>query len=307
MASATATWRDVDGILLLDKPAGLSSNQALQRARRLFQARKAGHTGTLDPFATGMLALCFGQATKVGQVLLEAPKRYQVTARLGQRTDTGDPEGEVIERQPVPDLEPERLRETLAGLEGEIEQVPPMHSAVKHQGQRLYDLARQGREVERKPRRVTLDAVDFEAWSAPTLRFSVTCSKGTYIRVLVEDIAERLGTVGYTRALRRTGIHPFMGEPMWTLDALEAIEGIRTGTADHRLLGPDRALVDLPSVTLDEDRVTALQQGRRVVTEASGTSGTVRVYGPRQAFIGIGQIGETGELRARRLMAVGGH
>ena len=213
--------RDVHGIVLLDKPEGLSSNQALQRVRGIFRARKAGHTGSLDPAATGLLPLCFGEATKVSAWLLDAEKEYLVRACLGERRDTGDSEGRVIETAELPDLDGAGWQALFARFTGEIEQVPPMYSALKKDGRRLYELAREGREVERAPRPVRIRSLQLIARESDELVFRVRCSKGTYVRTLVEDIAAAAGTVGYTRGLRRVAVGPFSGAAMVTLDALE--------------------------------------------------------------------------------------
>ncbi|MGB0956674.1 MAG: tRNA pseudouridine(55) synthase TruB, partial [Panacagrimonas sp.] len=182
-------WRDIDGILLLDKPVGLSSNQALQQVRRLFRARKAGHTGSLDPLASGMLPICLGQATKLCGQLLASDKRYRTVIRLGRKTNTGDAEGTVVEQSNPVDLSRARIEQTLQGFVGAIQQVPPMYSALKHEGQRLYDLARKGVEVQRQARTVQIHAIELLGWQSPDLEVEVHCSKGTYIRVLGEDIA----------------------------------------------------------------------------------------------------------------------
>ncbi|MGB1580547.1 MAG: tRNA pseudouridine(55) synthase TruB, partial [Nevskiales bacterium] len=218
-----ARGRNISGILLLDKPIGRSSNAALQEVKRLFDARKAGHTGSLDPLATGLLPICFGHATKLSGYLLDADKAYWVKARLGERTDTADAEGEVIERLPVPDLSSRSVLDVLGSFLGEQEQLPPMYSALKHEGKRLYELARAGEEVERKKRRINIYDLQLLSAQADELVMSVRCSKGTYIRTLVEDIAQALGTVGHVAALRHTAVGAFTGEQMIDLPNLHAL------------------------------------------------------------------------------------
>jgi len=238
MAAAAArrrTARAVNGILLLDKPAGMTSNQALQAVRRLLGAKKAGHTGSLDPAATGMLPICFGEATKVSSYLLDADKRYRVVARLGEATDTGDADGRVTETAAVPALEAGDWARIFAGFTGRIEQVPPMYSALKHEGRRLYELARRGEVVERKARAVTISALELLEARATRLAFRVACSKGTYVRTLVEDLARAAGTIAHTVSLRRESVAGFAGRAMVTLErvrlAATADDGQHTSTA----------------------------------------------------------------------------
>ncbi len=293
-------WRDVDGILLLDKPSGLSSNAALQQARRLFRARKAGHTGSLDPLASGLLPLCFGQATKVAGLMLDADKRYAVVAQLGIRTSTGDAEGEVTERMPAPEIDTARLESALARFRGPILQVPPMHSALKQGGQRLYALARQGLEVARAARPVTIHELSSPGREGDRLELVVACSKGTYIRTLVEDLAAALGTVGHVLQLRRVGLGPFRQERAWTLDELGALRDSGGEDALDRVLLPaDRALGHWPEVRLGPAERAWVLQGQAVF--ATGPGGQrVRIYGPDGDFLGIGQMTAEG----RRLSPV---
>jgi len=290
-AGPRPAWRDVDGILLLDKPTGLSSNAALQRARRLFRARKAGHTGSLDPLASGLLPVCFGQATKVSGMLLDADKTYRVTAALGTSTDTGDAEGRVTATVPLPPgLGLDQLRAACSGFVGPIQQVPPMYSALKRDGKRLYQLARQGIEVEREPRTVRIHELHVNNWDGSRLGFEVRCSKGTYIRTLVEDIAASVGSVAHVAALRRTQLGCFRDERLWTLEALEEI-AVRGGEAalDELLLEPDTALTHWPAVTLGDSEQAYLLQGQAVFV--GGPRGAlVRLYGPTGRFLGVGQM-----------------
>lgn len=283
-------WREVNGILLLDKGRGSSSNAVLQQARRLFRARKAGHTGSLDPLASGLLPVCFGQATKISGMLLDADKTYQVTARLGERTTTGDAEGEVVETLSVPALEAAAIDEVFGRFTGSIEQVPPMYSALKQDGRRLYELARKGIEVPREPRTVRILGLHRTGWDGRDLSFEVRCSKGTYVRTLVEDLAVAMGTNGHVIALRRTALGPFRDERMWTLDELEALAGEGGEAAlDAVLLGPDIAVRHWPEVVLGEAEQAYVLQGQAVF--ASGPPGArVRLYGPKRLFLGVGEM-----------------
>ncbi len=217
-----ARYETVDGVLLLNKPAGLTSNQALQRVKRLYRAKKAGHTGSLDPAATGMLPLCFGEATKVCAFLLDADKSYRVTAKLGSRTDTGDATGAVTETAKVPELDADDWREVLESFQGDSLQVPPMYSALKQGGKRLYELARKGETVERKPRPIRIDAIELLEIAGSRLVFRVHCSKGTYVRTLVEDIAAKAGTVAHTASLHRETVGEFRAADMLDMGTLEA-------------------------------------------------------------------------------------
>jgi tRNA pseudouridine55 synthase len=294
-------WRDIDGIVLLDKPEGPSSNQALQAARRIYNARKAGHTGSLDPFATGMLPLCFGQATKVSGQMLNAAKTYRVNCQLGTQTSTGDPEGEVTQVADVPQLDEASIRRTLDEFTGEIEQVPPMYSALKHQGKRLYELARQGIEVERKPRSVRIFSLALDSFAADSLVLTVHCSKGTYIRTLVQDLAQAWGTVGHAIALRRLSVEPFAESAMISMGELERLRDDESGLR-QLLLRPDQALLAMPACCLETLQAEQLKFGQKVVT-AETQAGRVRVYGPQEDFIGIGEVDAAGILRPVRLMS----
>jgi len=283
----------VHGVLLLDKPAGPSSNQVLQQVRRLFEARKAGHTGTLDPFATGLLPICFGEASKTSAQLLDATKAYEAEALLGIATSTGDAEGETIIEAPVPDLTGGQIESILAGFCGDIEQVPPMFSALKHAGRPLYEWAREGVTIPREPRQVTIHALDLLSWEAPRLRFRVTCSKGTYVRTLAEDIATRLGTVGHLVALRRLQVGPFKADQMVTLKELEASAG--SGALHRHLLPVDAGLVDWPAVQLDAEGVRAFRNGNPASladTENSPQEGARVVVRDADAQVmGLGEMG----------------
>ena len=293
--------RAIDGILLLDKPIGLTSNQALQRVKRLFDARKAGHTGSLDPLASGLLPICLGQATKVSGFLLNAGKRYQVVARLGQRTDTGDADGQVIEERPVPALDRGLVKRVLARFEGSQTQVPPMYSALKHQGQRLYKLARQGIEIERQPREIEIHGLELLSLEADALELEVACSKGTYVRTLVEDIARALGTVAHVIVLRRLGVGPYAEGRMYKLEELEALAEQGMERLDELLLPVDSALKHWPSVELGADSAYYLMQGQAVMAPGAPSSGKVRLYDEGHGFLGIGEVKLDGRVAPTRL------
>jgi len=290
----------IDGIVLLDKPAGLSSNAALQRVKRAFGATKAGHTGSLDPLASGMLPVCLGEATKVAGVLLDGRKRYQFVIVLGERTPSGDTESDVVEVRSVPPLESAHVKTVLASFAGSRLQTPPMYSALKHQGKPLYRLARRGIEVERAPREIRLEDIELESLSGSRLSLRVTCSKGTYIRALAEDIAAALGTVGHVATLRRLWAEPFEALPMRELEELEAAD------AEHRadfLLPPDTALRDLPQVQLSAADASRLMNGQAVLWNASAPVGRMRVYDRGGRFLGVASLSSSGELQPVRLAA----
>jgi len=280
--------RQVDGILLLDKPEGLSSNAALQRVRRAFNARKAGHTGSLDPLASGLLPVCLGQATKASGLLLDADKTYDVTLTLGERTATGDREGEIVERAAVPALDPAAIRRVAEGFLGNQTQVPPMYSALKHEGERLYRLARKGVEVERAPRHIVIHRLELLGMDGMQLRFEVRCSKGTYIRTLAEDLARALGTVGHVVRLRRLALGPFVSPRMHGLAEVEEAAG-SPQALDDMLLAPDAALAALPDVRLGVAEQACFLQGQ-AVSVAGPPGAKVRVYDSDGRFLGVGQV-----------------
>jgi len=300
-----AKSRAIDGILLLDKPLGLSSNAALQRIKKLFEASKAGHTGNLDPLATGMLPLCFGNATKVSAFLLDAEKTYQVRFRLGERTSTGDAEGEVVETRPVDATVMAQLDQVLPRFLGEITQIPPMYSAIKHQGQRLYQLARQGVEVPREPRQVRIERIEVLGRTQTEAELCLRCSKGTYVRTLVEDLCAAMGSCGHVIALRRLEVGPYtVQDRQWTQEALEtlALEGIEAlATA---LLPIDSALQQWPSVQLARESAFHLRQGNPVLVPKAPLEGWVRIYGPQAEFLGMGEILCDGRVAPRRMMSI---
>ena len=281
------TYRPLDGVVLFDKPLALSSNTALQKVRHLFQAEKAGHTGTLDPLATGLLPICFGEATKFSSALLESDKTYRALIRMGLTTTTGDAEGEITCTRAV-SLERAQVSAVLQNFLGEIQQIPPMHSAIKHQGKPLYEYIRKGETVERESRSVTLYELVLERYAGDELEITVRCSKGTYIRTLAEDIGEALGCGAHLQGLRRTAIGRFSLEDAHTLSQLEAM------TADERdacLLPLDSLVQDLPSLALDETQVTRIAQGQRLIIEATLPDGKFRLYGAGR-FIGVAQLME---------------
>jgi tRNA pseudouridine55 synthase len=299
--------RAVHGVLLLDKPLGLSSNDALQKVKRLLRAEKAGHTGTLDPLATGLLPLCFGAATKFSQVSLDADKRYTATLKLGQCTTTGDAEGEVVatNTEALSGLSLTQIEAACAAFMGEIDQVPPMHSALKHQGRALYEYARQGIEIERAPRRVQIHAIDILCWQDDRLEIDVRCSKGTYIRTLAEDIGQRLGCGAHLSALRRTGSGPLDVAQAVSLEALAAMDEAQRDTF---LLPPDALLAHWPAVQLPEAEAGRLMAGMRRRLDAPDAP-AVRVYGPNPTgqcegavFLGGAHI-KAGELIPLRLLS----
>ena len=288
------------GLLLLDKPAGLTSNAALQRAKRLLGIKKAGHTGSLDPIATGLLVLLFGEATKVSDYILNADKSYRATLRLGQTTTTGDSEGKILEERPVT-VSAERVRAVLPQFLGEIAQIPPMYSAIKQGGKPLYELARKGLEVERAARRVRIDALDLISLDGDRLVLDVRCSKGTYIRSLAVDIGAALGCGAHVEGLRRTSTGPFDIAQALTLGELAEV----LGRGECPLKAMDLALEYLPAVTLTENTAYYLRQGQGVVVaHAPSSLGRIRLYGPGEQFLGLGEVMDDGKVAPRRLMSV---
>jgi tRNA pseudouridine55 synthase len=293
---------DIDGILLLDKPLQMSSAGAVARAKRLFNARKAGHTGSLDPLATGLLPICFGEATKFGAQMLDADKSYRVVVRLGQRTPSADRESEVIETQSLPAFSDHDMCEALARFPREYAQVPPMHSALKQEGKPLYEYARAGITRDREARAIVIRDIEMLGWQSPDLSFDVRCTKGAYMRVLAEDLAAQLGTIGHLWALRRLGVSPFDDAPQWSFEALESL-----GVAEREalLLPLDAALREWRRFDLPEAGVAALRQGQtvQVPPELTGmVPGAVRIYAAGHGFLGLGEI-DAGRLVPVRLIA----
>jgi tRNA pseudouridine55 synthase len=290
---------DIHGILLLDKPLGLTSARAVARLKWLFGARKAGHTGSLDPLASGMLPICFGEATKFGAHLLDADKTYRVTMRLGQRTASADRETEVIEERELPPFTEHELLQALAGFPRAYLQVPPMHSAIKQGGRPLYEYARAGITRERAARSIVIHDLQFIDWRAPDLSFDVRCSKGAYIRVLAEDLAARLGTIAHLVALRRLCVAPFATQRQWTLEALEQQTQAQRLAS---LLPVDAALAEWRRLDLPEGGVSALRQGQSLSMPAQ-TPGNVRIYAAGLGFLGLAAIEPAGRVVPVRLVA----
>lgn len=285
----------IDGVLVIDKPLGLSSNAALQRVKYLLRAKKAGHTGALDPLASGVLPLCFGEATKFSQYLLDADKVYDSDFVLGVATDSGDVDGQILAQHDASHLTEIAVAACLDRFRGPIEQIPPMHSALKHQGQALYKLARQGIEVSRRPRQVSiheLRVIAFEAGPTACLRISVRCSKGTYIRALARDIGEALGVGGHVSRLHRTAAGPFSAEQMHSVEAIEsqiaAIEPYDAAAAQALLLPVDAGIQHLPAVEIGAEQAAELRQGRKISQPQQVRKGPVRVM-LRAVFVGIAE------------------
>jgi len=298
--------RDVDGVLVLDKPQGMSSNEAVQKAKRLFNARKVGHTGSLDPLATGVLPLCFGEATKFSQYLLDSDKKYWTRIRLGVATDSGDADGQVIGTRPVDGITAEGVEAALRFFRGEIDQVPSMFSAIKHKGQPLYKLARQGIEVERAARRVKIYANELVAFHGDELELEIHCSKGTYIRTLAEELGEQLGCGAHVAALRRLSAGPYTVEDAVPFETLEAtLES--EGTLDGFLLPVASAVSQWPELRLNDDTAYYLRQGQPVIVPHAPSSGWVQLCEERNSgeparFLGVGEILDDGRVAPRRLV-----
>ncbi len=304
MARRIKRGRPVDGVLLLDKPIGMTSNAALQAVKRLFQARKAGHTGSLDPLASGMLPICLGEATKISSFLLDADKRYRVGMRLGICTETGDAEGEVSYRhEGTIDFPRPVIEEALTGFVGRIDQIPPMYSAVKVNGRPLYESARKGIDVERKSRQVDIHELRLLAHDGVDLEIDVACSKGTYIRTLVEDIGRALGCGAYVTALRRPEVAGFGSGEMLTFERLEAIaaEG-ELAALDALLINASEVLSHWPAVSLNADMTFFVTRGQAVQVPNAPTSGWVRLFAGDERFLGMGTILDDGRVAPKRMM-----
>lgn len=302
MARQRRKGRDVQGIVLLDKPVGRGSNEVLQAVKRLYRARKAGHTGSLDRLAGGLLPICLGEATKMSGFLLNADKRYLARVRLGEATTTGDAEGEVVETADVAGITEDAVRAVLERFTGPIQQIPPMHSAIKHQGERLYKLAHQGLTVERKPREVTVHNLELLGMDGAHLDIDVLCSKGTYIRTLAEDIGRALGACAHVAMLRRTRSGPFNVEDARTLDDLEALAEEGMDALDAILLPMETALDEWPNVSLPDDVAYYLRMGQPVMVPHAPTRGLVRIYGRGRDFLGVGEVLSDGRIAPRRLV-----
>ncbi|MGZ8191191.1 MAG: tRNA pseudouridine(55) synthase TruB [Methylococcaceae bacterium] len=287
---------DVHGIVLLDKRLGVSSNKALQEVRRLFNANKAGHTGSLDPLATGLLPLCFGEATKVSGIMLDDNKRYQVVVQLGVMTDTGDAEGAVIQIKPVPELSIEQINTCLQHFTGEIDQVPPMYSALKHNGKKLYELAREGKSIERKARRINIYQLQLLDFTNHQLTLDVSCSKGTYIRSLAEDIGHHLGCGGTVITLRRVAAGQFSLTQAKTIEQLQAMD---QNSLFNCLINVDKPLEAIPDVRLSEEQAVRIKYGQTISLEEP-LLGMVRMY-HAEDFLGLGEMLLDGKLAPKKL------
>ena len=303
MSKPRKRGRDIHGVFLLDKPQGMSSNDIMQKVKRIFQANKAGHTGALDPLATGMLPICLGEATKFSQFLLDADKRYLVTAKLGERTDTSDAEGQIVETRDVNVKIPEILT-ALEQFRGDILQVPTMFSALKHNGKPLYEYARQGITVEREARPITIFELNFIEYNAPYLTLEVHCSKGTYIRTLVDDLGEALGCGAHVTMLRRTAVADYPTEKMLDWNALQALaEPQDLSSLDALLLPMDTAVAKLPALTLNESQTQGIGFGKRIKFDnLNRLQGQVRLFSHENRFLGVAVIDENNVIRPQRLV-----
>ena len=303
MSKPRKRGRDIHGVFLLDKPQGMSSNDIMQKVKRIFQANKAGHTGALDPLATGMLPICLGEATKFSQFLLEADKRYLVTAKLGERTDTSDAEGQVVETREVKVKTPEILT-ALEQFRGDILQVPTMFSALKHNGKPLYEYARQGITVEREARPITIFELNFIEYNPPYLTLEVHCSKGTYIRTLVDDLGEVLGCGAHVTMLRRTAVADYPTEKMLDWHALQSLaEQQDLALLDALLLPMDTAVAKLPALTLNESQTQGIGFGQRIKFDnPNRLQGQVRLFSYENRFLGVAVIDENNVIRPQRLV-----
>ena len=303
MSKPRKRGRDIHGVFLLDKPQGMSSNDIMQKVKRIFQANKAGHTGALDPLATGMLPICLGEATKFSQFLLDADKRYLVTAKLGERTDTSDAEGQIVETRDVKVKTPEILT-ALEQFRGDILQVPTMFSALKHNGKPLYEYARQGITVEREARPITIFELNFIEYNAPYLTLEVHCSKGTYIRTLVDDLGEVLGCGAHVTMLRRTAVADYPTEKMLDWHALQSLaEPHDLSLLDVLLLPMDTAVAKLPALTLNESQTQGIGFGQRIKFDnPNSLQGQVRLFSHENRFLGVAVIDENNVIRPQRLV-----
>ena len=303
MSKPRKRGRDIHGVFLLDKPQGMSSNDIMQKVKRIFQANKAGHTGALDPLATGMLPICLGEATKFSQFLLDADKRYLVTAKLGERTDTSDAEGQIIETREVK-VKTSEILTALEQFRGDILQVPTMFSALKHNGKPLYEYARQGITVEREARPITIFELNFIEHNAPYLTLEVHCSKGTYIRTLVDDLGEALGCGAHVTMLRRTAVADYPTEKMLDWNALQALaEPQDLSLLDALLLPIDTAVAKLPTLTLNESQTQSIGFGQRIKFDNSNRlQGQVRLFSHENRFLGVAVIDENNVIRPQRLV-----
>ena len=301
MSKRIKKGRDINGVLLLDKASGCSSNSALQDVKYLFNANKAGHTGSLDPLASGLLPICFGQATKIAQFLLDGDKRYFVRGILGQVSNTGDSEGELSEYGPTKDVNESTIKNTILNFVGNINQIPPMYSALKREGTPLYKLARKGIEVERDAREVSIHEILFRGFNGDILSLEVSCSKGTYIRTLIEDIGKALGCGGYVIELRRIGFAHFDIAKGRTFEDLETLREDSFSNLDSVLIGADKMLPALNSVYLNLEQSNDIKFGRKIIFPGLDSDQKVKLYDEKKEFIGIGQINNLSEVLPKRL------
>jgi tRNA pseudouridine55 synthase len=296
--------KKIDGILLLDKPISLTSNAALQRVKRLFCAKKAGHTGSLDPLATGMLPICFGEATKVSQFLLDSDKHYQVGVTLGVKTTTGDSEGDIIATKPV-DVTEAQINHILNQFIGTLQQIPPMFSAVKYQGKPLYELARKGIEIERKPRTIKIHSIQLISCKDNKFNFDVHCSKGTYVRTLVEDMGEQLGCGAHVSSLCRSSVVPYEKNKMYTMEALEELQQHQGTDALLKCLLPiDTSVQHFPIVKLSSAATFYVRTGQPVIVPHLPLEGWTRLFSDDGIFMGIGEVLDDGRVAPRRLVSL---
>jgi len=294
--------RNVNGILLLDKPIGVTSNEVLQLVKRLYSANKAGHTGSLDPIATGMLPICFGEATKFSQFLLEANKHYTVTGKLGETTASADSEGAILQKREVKNIDAKTIEKILPKFRGKILQLPPMYSALKHKGQPLYKLARQGIEVERQPREVTIYMLQLIELNGDLIKLEMCCSKGTYVRTIVADIGELLGCGAHVIELRRLAVGPYLATQMVSLMTLQELVAKNDyKSLDQLLLPIDSMLIGMPAITLTADMVFYMQQGQSLVIPNAPDSGWVKMHSKTGKFLGVGEVMLDGKITPRRI------
>lgn len=299
----SSQYRNLHGILLLDKPIGITSNAALQLTKTLYAAKKAGHTGSLDPLASGMLPICFGEATKFAQFLLESNKHYQVTAKLGITTKSGDAEGEILEQRPIDNLTLEQIERALQKFRGEISQIPSMYSAIKHQGQPLYKLARQGITVERQPRRVTIYNLKLLDWQKDELKLEISCSKGTYVRTLIEDIGNDLSCGAHVAALHRLSVDPYQATQLISPVTLEQLAAKKDFTALDTLLLPIESMfASWQEIKVSEATAFYLYQGQAVFAPHATTSKLVKLSNKDGRFLGIGEVLADGRVAPAKLV-----
>jgi tRNA pseudouridine55 synthase len=296
--------RNITGIIAIDKPTGRSSNHVLQQVKRLFDAKKAGHTGSLDPLATGVLPICLGEATKLSAYLLDGDKRYHVTCQLGVITDSGDSDGTVLEKLTIPTITEQSLVKVIEKFKGEQQQVPPMYSALKHKGQPLYKFARQGIEIERKSRHIRIYDINLISFTPDSFTLDVSCSKGTYIRTLVEDISHGLGTGGHVTMLRRVESAGYEIAGAVSIAALEALAEQGLQVLDKSLLPSEDALPNWPSIVVDPQQVIALRLGQTVQVSDTFKSAQIRLFDQKKSFLGLGEMTESGTVSPKRVFVV---